>query len=53
MSKYKALWEFVQQNKASSFMLTFGEIQNIVGIPLFCNIRKNLQNMVIRSVKYP
>lgn len=45
MSKYKALWEFVQQNKASSFMLTFGEIQNIVGIPIdhsFLQYKKEL-----------
>lgn len=45
MSKYKALWEFVQQNKASSFMLTFEEIQNIVGIPIdhsFLQYKKEL-----------
>lgn len=45
MSKYKALWEFVQQNKASSFTLTFGEIQNIAGIPIdhsFLQYKKEL-----------
>lgn len=45
MSKYKALWEFVQQNKASSFTLTFEEIQNIAGIPIdhsFLQYKKEL-----------
>lgn len=34
MSKYNALWEYVQNNGSPSFHLTFEEIQNIAGIPI-------------------
>ncbi len=34
MSKYNALWEYVQKNKKDSFQLTFEEIMNIAGIPI-------------------
>ena len=33
MSKYNALWEYVQKSGKESFRLTFEEIQNIAGIP--------------------
>lgn len=45
MSKYKALWEYVQKNGSSSFKLTFDEIQSIAGIPLdhsFLKYKKEL-----------
>ena len=34
MSKYNALWEYVQKTGKDSFQLTFEEIQDIEGIPI-------------------
>ncbi len=45
MSKYDALWEYVQKNGSQSFKLTFDEIQNIAGIPIdhsFLKYKKEL-----------
>lgn len=45
MSKYTALWEYVQKNESRSFKLTFEEIKNITGIPIdhsFLNYKKEL-----------
>lgn len=45
MSKYNALWEYVQKNGTQSFKLTFEEIQNIIGLPIdhsFLNYKKEL-----------
>ncbi len=45
MSKYDALWEYVQKNGGQSFKLTFEEIQNIAGIPIdhsFLKYKKEL-----------
>lgn len=45
MSKYNALWEYVQNSKSSSFKLTFDEIENITGIPIdhsFLKYKKEL-----------
>lgn len=45
MSKYDALWEYVKRNKEQSFQLTFGEIQDIAGIPIdhsFLKYKKEL-----------
>ncbi len=45
MSKYDALWEYVQKNGTSSLRLTFDEIQNIAGIPIdhsFLKYKKEL-----------
>lgn len=45
MSKYDALWEYVQKNGSPSFRLTFEEIQNIAGIPIdhsFLKFKKEL-----------
>ena len=45
MSKYKALWEYVQKNGKESFQLTFEEIQNIAGISIdhsFLKYKKEL-----------
>lgn len=33
MSKYSALWEYVQKSGKESFQLTFEEIQEIIGVP--------------------
>ena len=45
MSKYNALWEYVQQCGNSFVTLTFKEIQNIAGIPIdhsFLKFKKEL-----------
>lgn len=45
MSKYNSLWEYVQKNGGQSFSLTFGEIQNIAGVPIdhsFLKYKKEL-----------
>lgn len=45
MSKYNALWEYVQENGSKSMKLTFDEIQSIVGIPIdhsFLKYKKEL-----------
>lgn len=45
MSKYNALWEYVQNNGSPSFKLTFDEIGEIAGIPLdhsFLTYKKEL-----------
>ena len=56
MSKYNALWEYVQKSGKESFQLTFEEIQKIVGIPIdhsFLKYKKELVEMAGRSEKYP
>ena len=45
MSKYDALWEYVQKTGKESFRLTFEEIQDIAGIPIdhsFLKYKKEL-----------
>lgn len=45
MSKYNALWEYVQENGSQSIKLTFEEIQSIAGIPIdhsFLKYKKEL-----------
>lgn len=45
MSKYDALWAYVQKNESPSFTLTFEEIQNILGFPIdhaFLTYKKEL-----------
>lgn len=45
MSKYNALWEYVQNNGSSTMKLSFAEIQDIAGIELdhsFLNYKKEL-----------
>ncbi len=45
MSKYDALWRYVQKKGESSFRLTFQEIQDIAGIPIdhsFLTYKKEL-----------
>lgn len=34
MSKYDALWAWIQENGTDSFQLTFTEIERIAGLPL-------------------
>ena len=45
MSKYNALWEYVQKSGKESFQLTFEEIQKIAGMPIdhsFLKYKKEL-----------
>lgn len=45
MSKYNALWEYVQKKELPSFKLTFEEINDIAGIPIdhsFLKYKKEL-----------
>lgn len=45
MSKYNALWEYVQGSGSRSFKLTFDEIQHIAGTPIdhsFLKYKKEL-----------
>ena len=45
MSKYNALWEYVQKSGKESFQLNFEEIQENAGIPLdhsFLKYKKEL-----------
>ena len=45
MSKYSALWEYVQKNGSQALKLTFEEIKDIAGIPIdhsFLKYKKEL-----------
>lgn len=45
MSKYNALWEYVQKSGSPSLKLTFDEIQDLAGIPIdhsFLKYKKEL-----------
>ena len=47
MSKYNAVWEYVQNQKQQVLKLTFDEIQNIAGIPIdhsFLKFKKELED---------
>ena len=40
MSKYNALWEYIQKKGEESIRLTFEEIQDIAGIPIDHSVLK-------------
>ena len=45
MSKYDALWAYVQKDGSQTLKLTFGQIQEIAGIPIdhsFLQYKKEL-----------
>lgn len=45
LSKYDALWNYIQKNGNESFKLTFEEIEKIIGIPIdhsFLKYKKEL-----------
>lgn len=45
MSKYDALWAYVKENGSEDFLLTFDEIQRILGFPIdhaFLRYKKEL-----------
>lgn len=47
MSKYNAVWEYVQNHNQQVLKLTFDEIQNIAGIPIdhsFLKYKKELED---------
>ena len=47
MSKYDALWTWVQNHGTDSFQLTFAEIEQIAGLPIdhsFLTCKKELAN---------
>ena len=49
MSKYSALWEYVQKSGKESFQLAFEEIQKIAGLPIdhsFLKYKKELVESV-------
>lgn len=54
MSKYNAVWEYVQNHKQQVLKLTFDEIQNIAGIPIdhsFLKFKKELEDFGYQVVK--
>lgn len=45
MSKYKALWNYIQENEGQRLKLTYAEIEKIAGVPIdhsFLNCKKEL-----------
>ena len=45
MSKYSALWKYIEKNDRQSFKLSFDEIKNIAGIAIdhsFLNYKKEM-----------
>ena len=54
MSKYNAVWEYVQNHKQQVLKLTFDEIQNIAGIPIdhsFLKYKKELEDFGYQAGK--
>lgn len=54
MSKYNAVWEYVQKQKQQVLKLTFDEIQNIAGIPIdhsFLKFKKELEDFGYQAGK--
>ena len=47
MSKYNAIWEYIQSHGQQSLKLTFDEIRDIAGIPIdhsFLKYKKELED---------
>ncbi len=45
MSKYDALWAYVKENGSEDFLMTFDEIQKVLGFPIdhaFLRYKKEL-----------
>ena len=54
MSKYNALWTWINENGTDSFKLTFAEIEQITGFPIdhsFLTYKKELMNSGYQVVK--
>ena len=54
MSKYNAVWEYVQKQKQQVLKLTFDEIQDIAGIPIdhsFLKYKKELEDFGYQAGK--
>ena len=46
MSKYDALWDYVQRQEGAELQLSFAEIEEIVGVPIdhsFLRYKKELE----------
>ena len=54
MSKYAALWDWIQKNGTDSFKLSYAEIEQILGFPIdhsFLNYKKELLDFGFRVGK--
>ena len=54
MSKYEPLWNWIKENDADSFKLTFDEIEKIAGLSIdhsFLNYKKELLNYGYKAGK--
>lgn len=54
MSKYTALWDWIKENGTDSFKLTYGEIEQIAGLPLdhsFLTYKKELTDYGYEAAK--
>ena len=54
MSKYDKLWRWISENGEDSFKLTYGQIQEIAGVPLdhsFLRYKKELSDYGYKVVK--
>lgn len=54
MSKYEPLWKWIKENRTDSFMLTFHEIEKILGFSIdhsFLTFKKELTEYGFRVEK--
>ena len=54
MSKYKKLWNYIEENGTESLSLTFDEISQVAGVPLdhsFLNYKKELEEFSWKAAK--
>lgn len=54
MSKYLQLWNWIRENGADNFKLSFSEIEGIAGLPIdhsFLTYKKELEELGFRIVK--
>ena len=54
MSKYDKLWRWISENGEDSFKLTYGQIQEIAGVPVdhsFLRYKKELSDYGYKVVK--
>lgn len=45
MSKYEPLWTWIRDNRTESFVMTYGEIEKVLGFPIdhsFLTFKKEL-----------
>lgn len=54
MSKYKKLWNYIEENGTESLSLTFDEISQVAGVPLdhsFLTYKKELEEFGWKAAK--